>query len=346
MKVDKQLPVTTVLDQHAQTKLPELPASPRQAKKAVKSDIQEGGKLLSKDAGFNLQLNQQLSSMQAAESYLSELEEQLTTLKLKLSRKISSLQRSSEQQDSIMEPLQQLNKLLEQRVKRSGSALDATLTLRLNEPLRSRFSINGLDSIQAIQSSGKETLLFDVGHVQSEPVAVVLEEDMSEEQILRRFNEGLAQVGIHAELGYGGALKFSSPEVEWEKAKKQLRVQGEGKLFTEGVFSPVSIQKDGLQAFDVGLAQRSKLELRQLLGSVITTRNKTSALREQLKQRQVDVSEFLAQQEIQDEKQWADCFVGTVFKLSGDQVSNYGLVSRAVTAQCNLSRFSVVSLML
>src|SRR3990167_954692 len=96
MKVDKQLPVVASLDprERAQAQLPGAPAVPRRNSEARASAAQQEERLPSKGAGFNLQLNQQLSSMQAAERYLAMLSERLGALKLDLSRQLSSPQTS------------------------------------------------------------------------------------------------------------------------------------------------------------------------------------------------------------------------------------------------------------
>ena len=55
--------------------------------------------------------------------------------------------------------------------------------------------------------------------------------------------------------------------------------------------------------------------------------------------------EFLAQQESQDEKQWALNFAGAVFDTQGRKASRYSVVAQTVIAQAQLTRFAVVSLL-
>lgn len=345
MKIDKQLPVTTALDPHhrPQTPLPETAVRPRPAE-TNPAEARAPERVPRRESSFNLQLNQQLSSMQSAEHYLSELSNQLAALKLNLSRQLSSPQTANER-SNIQQSLQKLNTLLEQRSKLSGNSLDATLKLRLNEPLRTRFSIQGLESIKVLQAKGAETLVFSAGNAFPEPLAVVLEEGMSEEQILRRFNSSLGQAGIRAELDSEGALKFTAPEQDWRKIKEQLRVQGEGQLFAKGVYTPVRTIEDGLLGFTSNLQQDSIEELRQLLNSVVASLDRITALREQLSQRQEDVREFLARQENLDEKQWALNFASTVFNPQARKQTHYAAISQTIVAQANLTRFAVVSLL-
>lgn len=344
MKVDKQLPIVASLDprERAQAQLPGTPV-PRRNSEARAAAAQHEEKLPGTGASFNLQLNQQLSSMQSAERYLAMLSERLAALKLDLSRQLGSPQRNDK--ESIERSVQQVNALLEQRAKLSGDTLDASFKLRLNEPLRSRFSLQGLESVDAVQRSGKETLLFSAGRHLPEPVAVALDDDMSDEQILRRFNATLGRAGLRAELDQDGALKFSAPEGDWQKLKGQLMVQGEGKLFAKGKYTRVPSHEDSLLGFPAELQQETQRELRLFLDAVVSALDRVGALRDQLNQRQADVREFLARQESRDEKQWALAFASAVFNPEGRAPTRYAAVSQTVVAQANLTRFAVVSLL-
>src|SRR5690606_31428470 len=216
-----------------------------------------------KGASFNLQLNQQLSSMQSAESYLDDLASRLRQLKLSLSRELSNAQPAD--RDGVRQAMQDVDQLLAERSQRSAGTLDANLRLRLNEPVRSRFSIGGLDSVETVQGAGKETLLFSDGRQLSEPLAVVLEDGMNAEQLLRRFNSGLGQAGIRAELEQGGALKFSAREGDWQALREQLAVQGEGKLFAKGQYVKVQAREEELLSFPAEIAADSYREMRRVL---------------------------------------------------------------------------------
>ena len=180
------------------------------------------------------------------------------------------------------EELEQVRQLLAERGQRSGEALDASFKLRLTEPVRSRFSLQGLDSLEAIRQSGRETLLFSGGRQLAEPVAVVLDDDMSDEQILRRFNGSLGQSGIRAELDDNGRLRFSARESDWQQIKDQLAVQGEDKLFAKGRFQRLPSQEEQLLRLPEEPAFDSLRELRRMLDTVVAALEKVGALREQL----------------------------------------------------------------
>ncbi|MCQ2049094.1 Uncharacterised protein [Stutzerimonas stutzeri] len=343
MKIGKQLPAVSAIgpQERRQALLPDT-VSPRRA--PVPGDTAHAEAVNKKSTSFSLQLNQQLSSMQSAESYLNDLQGRLSQLKLALSREISSPTANSGP-DAIRHAMQEVEQLLRERGQRSANSLDATLKLRLSEPVRSRFSLQGLDSLEAIRQSGRETLLFSGGRQLAEPVAVVLDDDMSDEQILRRFNGSLGQAGIRTELDDSGRLRFSARESDWLQLKDQLAVQGEDKLFGKGRFQRVQSHEEQLLRLPDDPALDSLRELRRMLDTVVAGLEKVGALREQLGQRQREIREFLAQQADVDEQQWAKDFSHSVFNLMQRSPSSYAAVTQTVVAQANLSRFAVVSLL-
>lgn len=342
MKIGKQLPAVSAINpqERREALLRDAPAPLRAGAPAETPHTETTP---SKNTSFSLQLNQQLSSMQSADSYLGDLQTRLAQLKLNLSRQISSPQPNGE--ESIRQTVQQVGELLKERSKRSGNSLDANLKLRLTEPVRSRFSLQGLESLDKIRQSGRETLLFSGGRQLAEPVAVVLDDEMSDEQILRRFNGSLGQAGIRAELDQNGELMFSAREGDWQKLKDQLAVQGEGKLFDKGRYVRVQSEDEQLLSFPEELQLDSFRELRRLLDSVVAGLDKVTSLREQLSNRQQEIREFLARQAHADEKQWAMDFSRSVFNLMQRSPSSYAAVTQTVVAQATISRFAVVSLL-
>ena len=340
IKVDTQLPVVTALDPQARRPVQGEQAVQRQRKQAPGAE--QAASPRGKSTSFNLQLNEQLTSMQAADSYLGELAGRLGQLKLSLSRELSNAQTG--EREGLKRELEQVRKLLAERGQRSAESLDATFKLRLTEPVRSRFSLQGLDSIATVQQAGKETLLFSAGRKLAEPLAVVLDEGLSEQQILRRFNAGLGPAGIRAEVDNGGALKFSARESEWQQLKGELRVQGEGKLAATAA-APIASQEEQLLRLPDAARLDGARELRRALDEVVVALDKIGALREQLSHRQDEIREFLARHAEQNEREWARDFAGEVFSLMRRSPSSYAAVTQTVVAQANISRSTVVSLL-
>lgn len=344
MKVIKQ---PAIFDPGARRDVILPPTGDRQS--AVRKDGEKGesaaqmARGAQKSGSFNLQLNQQLSSMQSADSYLGDLQDRLGGLKLNLSRELSAPQ--SQDREAVRQATRQVNELLEQRARRSDGSLDANFRLRLNEPVRSRFSLEGLESVQDIQRSGRETLLFSAGRLLAEPAAVVLDDGMSTEQVLRRFNATLGQAGIRAELDGDGALKFSAPEADWQQLKGQLAVQGEGKLFAQGKNTRLKSQEEGLLAFPTEIKTDAFREQRQLLDSVVSALDRIGGLRDQLRHRQDDIRDFLDRHASEDEREWAHNFAASMLDRMGRSATHYSAAAQTVVAQANLSRFAVVSLL-
>lgn len=342
MKIERQLPAVTSVNPHdrRQTQRSEglTPQSRLPAKRQLVAE-----QMGRHSSNFNVQLNQQLSSMQLAERYLTDLEGRLSRLKLSLGRMISSA--DSEKKAAVEKEIREVDALLQQRADRAGGALDANLKLNLNEPLRTRFSIQGLESIAAIQRSGAEILVFSGGRQLPEPLAVVLDEGLSEQQILRRFNSSLGQAGLRAELGENGQLQFTAREADWQALRGQLTVQGEGKLFPKEQRSQVHSQEERLLQLPAEIKQDSERELRRTLDDVIRALDKVADLRDQLSRRQQEIREFLARHASDDEKQWAEDYAGSVFNVMNRRPTSYAAVIQTVMAQANISRFAVVSLL-
>jgi len=343
MKIDKQLPAVSPVNpqERRRTALSEAPRQEQARRTVAETPLSEQG--IRSSASFSIQLNQQLSALQSAERYLGDLEYRLSNLKLALSRELSAARGSDK--ETVRQAMRQVNDLLERRAERSGNALDSALKLHLNEPVRSRFSLPGLDSLEAIRQSGKETLLFSAGRSGGEPAAVVLKEGLGDQQMLRSFNAGLAQLGIRAELDENGRLKFSARESDWQAMRGQLAVQGEGKLFPKGRYTRLEGREDRILELPDEPALDSRQELRAQLDSVVAALDKVVDMREQIAQRREEIRAFLERQSDQDEKQWALGYAGSVFTIMRRNPSSYAAVTQAVMAQANLSRFAVVSLL-
>lgn len=351
MKIDKQNSVSSAVDGQGRIR-PNLPLharkesgdKPRVATPEVDvAHTRAAARASGQPTSFNLQLNQQLSSMQATDRYLGELVEQLSSLKLGISKQLAGSSTPSDR-ENIVTGLETLAASLNERAKRTANSLDANFNLRLNEPLRSRFDLNELSTLQQVAESGGETLLFTAGRALDEPLAVVLDDGMSLEDVLRTFNQGMGSAGIRAEADNDGRLSFTIPEQRFQQLKHQLHVKGNGKLFpVEGKVPELNEQT--LLKVDVDLVQGSVRDLRLLLDSSVAALDKMGSLRQQLHQRQDDVREFLARQENQDEKVWAKQFSRAVFDFEGAKGHRYGAIAQAVVAQSNISRFTVVGLL-
>ncbi|TWE09786.1 hypothetical protein FB481_102318 [Pseudomonas sp. AG1028] len=342
MRVDKHSPIVSGLDRQAPKRSLVTVADAAQQTQSERGAA-VGSAQGRKSAGFGLQLNQQLTTMQSASSYLAQLSATLVPLKLSLSRELGNAR--MQDREGVGAQLGELRSLLEQRSARSAGSLDGQLNLHLNEPVRVRFSLPGLESLQTFQQAGRESLLFSIGRSSQEPVAVVLDEGLSEEQILRRFNVGLAPAGIRSELTTDGALVFSAREADWQTLREHLRVKGEGALFAAQRFTelkPVESQLLQPQALETLEEPR---EVRRMLDTVVKALDHIQELGEQLRQRQDEIRSFLARQLGDDEHRWAGDYVTAVYNLMRKSSSSYASVSDTLVAQATISRFTVISLL-
>lgn len=346
MKVDKQLPAVTSIDpqERRQTQPAQAMGRLRKPGGEAKSVAAPLGERAERNASFSLQLNQQLTSMQSADGYLADLAARLGQLKLSLSRQLGGGKQAREGGE-LQPALDSARELLEQRAQRSGQALDARFKLHLHEPVRAHFTLEGLESLERVQQAGAETLLFSAGRKLAEPLAVVLEEGMSEQQILRRFNTSLGQAGIRIELERGGALKFSATETLWNELKGSLAVQGGGNLFAKAGFTRLQSREDEQLRLPAALNPDDQRELRRVLDSVVHSLDRIQALREQIAHRQQEIRDFLKRHADKSEQQWAAEFTGSLYRLLREGGSSYAAVSQTVVAQSNLNRFAVVSLL-
>lgn len=299
-----------------------------------------------KERSFTLQLNQQLSSMQSAQRYLSQLADQLASLKQSVGRQLSAGPLSREVPGQSHQPmLERINDLLDKRSQLTDGTLDASFQLSLDEPLRSRFQLTGLESLPSIQQSGMETLVFNAGRHLAAPVAVVLDNNMTETQILRRFNISLGQTGLLAEKDVDDQLRFSAPEQQWQKLRGQLTVQGEDKLFSKAQPTVMQSTIESLFVEPLKLVGSSREELHRLLDSVDQGLDRIRLVTDQLHQRQRDVREFLQAQESPSEKVWAHDYAASAFDSSETQGGSYTRVAQTVLLQANVTRFAVVGLL-
>lgn len=344
MKIETQQPLVTQIDTPGRnrTEIQRAPAEARLPQPIAqdKAPRQQAGHARS---GYSLQLNRQLTSIQSADSYLTDLASRLDQLKLTLSRQLANPQ-ANEQQE-LSRNLAKLSRLLAERNTRSGGSLDGNLKLSLNEPARTRFRLPGLDSIYALQAAGSETLIIKAGRRQSEPAVVALDQNLHPEQLLRRFNNALAPAGIRSELDAEGQLVFTSRDSDWQRVQAGVAVQGEGVLFPADQFTEVQPEEEAVLKVAEGTSLHSVAQQRSMLDKVVKVLDRINLLREQLNQRKQEIREFLAQQSEQQDQEWAADYVQSVFGLMQSSLSSYAAVTQTVVAQANLNRFAVVNLL-
>lgn len=292
-----------------------------------------------------LELNHQQSSLQSAQAYLSRLAKHLGDFRREVGRALSGPDPGAASHETIVRSVARLNDLLDSRSRLSAASLDAQLEVNFDAPQRSRFSIEGLESLEGVQASGSETLLFNAGRHLPGPMAVVLDDGLNDTQILRRFNVGLAPAGVHVEQGEGGVLRFSAAEAQWERLKGHLSVQGEDKLFPRDGFKALASQEDNLLGSPLPMPQDRRANLRPLLDVANQGLQRINGLIDQLNQRQSQALDQLRREDRKEEKRWAHDFAGRAFDRGDPSPAGYKGIAQAGLAQANVSRHIVLGLM-
>lgn len=347
MKIDKAPPAVNAID--PQTRRQTVRRELAEPDERPHADTGEGGQSAFQGAkrsgGYSVQLNRQLTSMQSAERFLADLGARLRQLKLALSQQISAGRQGSGLSDhGIRVALEEANALMAERSSASAGSLDASLRLSLNEPVRTRFSIDALSSPDELRAAGSETLVFRLGNMQAEPMVVAIEESLSDEQILRRFNTAFAPAGMRAELDTHGSLRFSIRESDWQRHGGRVGVQGEGGLLpAKAAF--VAVHEERLLELPAPESLDSEQAMRRLLDAVVKTLDRIARLEDQIAQRKNEIRAFLARHTDADEQRWAQDYAQRVFGLMHRATSDYAAVTQAVVSQANLNRFAVVSLL-
>lgn len=345
MKVGKPLPpVSSVQSNERRQPVPrEIAGQSREARPVNTRDKAPRARRMDGAANYTIQLNRQLSSLQVSERYLARLEGDLGGLKLRLSQQLSTA--DAQGAERTRAAIEQVRALLDERGPRTGGALGPAMDLSLNEPARVRFKLEGLDSAKAIRESGRETLVLNAGSRFGEPFVVLLEDDMSDSQLLQRLNAGLGRAGIRAAIDDGGQLMFSAREGDWERFTGQLSIRGEGRLFPKDAFTPINDHPERLLSLPADRMPDTVQELRGALDSVVAALEKIARLREQVAIQEQEIRRFLAQHADSDEREWARNYADAARDLLTRESQDYGAVSQTVLAQANISRFMVVSLL-
>lgn len=347
MKVGKPLPtVSAVQSNERRQPVPrEIADQSRETRPVSSRDKAPRARRMDGAANYTIQLNRQLSSLQVSERYLARLEGDLGSLKLRLSQQLSSADAQGQGAERTRAAIEQVRALLDERGPRTGGTLGPDMDLSLNEPARVRFKLDGLDSAAALRESGRETLVLNAGSRFGEPFVVLLEDDMSDSQLLQRLNAGLGRAGIRAAIDDGGQLMFSAREGDWERFTGQLSIRGEGKLFPKDAFTPINDHPERLLSLPADRMPDTVQELRGALDSVVAALEKIARLREQISTQEQEIRRFLAQHADRDEREWARNYADAARDLLTRESQDYSAVSQTVLAQANISRFMVVSLL-
>ncbi|WP_145507111.1 flagellar hook-associated protein [Yersinia alsatica] len=206
---------------------------------------------------YNVQLNQQLTSLQQAGRYLHEAERQIAQL------------HNVVQQGKVSTEVQQLAEKtvnwLQCRASVSANTVDRQLNIALEQAAKVNFSWQ--DANRVLQSSQEETLLFSSQGAETKIVAIRFPAEGNIRQNLLVLNKGLGRLGIHGELTQHGQVRFSIDEQHWQGIN-QLHVRGEGYRFGSESIQPLVLTAEAALVDDVRHIIEQPIEAKKYLGNM------------------------------------------------------------------------------
>lgn len=278
---------------------------------------------------YNVQLNQQLTAVQKAENYLSETENQLLTLRHQAMRGGSD------------RPSAAVNTLLQQRNTLSGGTVDRNFNVTLQQKSQVSFTLPGMEKV--LEQTPGETLVFALGGSKRELAAVAIPAQATPRQALMHLNVGLGRLGIHASLGSDGNAVFQVDEARWAQVSQHLSVRGEGQQFPADAFTLLAPQAETSREDEIGQLSSqwergASGKLQQTLEQITRERSKLHQHQERVSARIQDMATAYSPREALETSR----ALGDALANSGSQ---YGLLSKALSAQGNISLTTVKNLL-
>ncbi|QVV64594.1 hypothetical protein [Citrobacter koseri] len=296
---------------------------------ATRNAFPESALLSRRPMRYNVQLNQQLTAVQQADSYLAQTETQLLQV------------RQSSLRGDATQPANTLQKHLMRRTQLSGGTVDRHLTASLEQKSTVNFTLPGSERL--LSQPGGETLVFSLGGRQREMTAISLPEEATPRQTLTQLNVGLGRLGIHARQTANGQLMFSVDESRWERVSQQLTVRGEGRHFPADAFTLLTPQAETASSDEVvSLATRrereSQVKLQNTLEHITTQRSRLRQQQERVASRINDMATVYSPAQARETARG----LGEALASSA---SSYSTLSRALGAQANVRLATVKNLL-
>lgn len=296
-----------------------------------RNSFPEAALLSTRPLRYNVQLNQQLTAVQQAESYLSSTETYLLQLRHAAGKG------KGRQQAEV------LQRLLANRTLLSGGTVDRQFTARLQSQTQVKFALPGSERV--LNSPGGETLIFMLDGVKRELAAVALPEEGTPRKVLTYLNQGLGRMGIHADLSRNGQLSFSVDETRWESISQRLSVRGEGHNFPVDSFTvltaqPEMAQQEALRQLVTHLDSgwESQRHFQRVLDHITTQRGMLKTHQDRIHSR---IEEMATPYHAQQAQETARA-LGMVLEKSG---RNFSSLNRSLSAQANIQMATVKNLL-
>ncbi len=291
----------------------------------------EAAVLSTRPLRYNVQLNQQLTAVQQADSYLAETETQLLLLRHSPARAETSDKAAG------------LRRLLDKRSQLSGGTVDRHFNVSLQQNTQVNFSLAGCEKL--LHNPGGETLVFSLGGSKRELAAVALPQEASPRQVLMHLNVGLGRMGINARQDLTGRVKFSVDESRWDRVSQQLSVKGEGHNFPADAFTvlvaqPEMAQHEGLVqlAAQPENGRENAARMQSALEQITAQRGKLRVHQERVRSRIDDMATPYTPQQAQDTAH-------ALGQVLGKSAESFSGLTRALGTQANLHLVTVKNLL-
>ncbi|MCT4704625.1 flagellar hook-associated protein [Enterobacteriaceae bacterium H16N7] len=288
---------------------------------------------------YSVQLNDQLTTIQQADSYLGNLEQKL------LDYRHASLSggRRGRESTQAQQQASDIQVLLDKRSKLSGGSVDRQLAPVLQGKAQVSFRAPELAPLLD-DDARPETLLFSVSDGRKTQLsAVSATEDTDSRQFVSQLGNALRRLDIRTQKGRDGTT-FTTQESNWSQLTRSFSVTGEGKQFSAGGKTKLALEAEPAQAdlLVQGLATGSWSGAQ---GAVQGTLNQLSDQRQQLAAQQEKARQLIDGMSRFPETQSA-VQASAVLSTSLDGAShNYDVLAQAVNGQANLSKLTVRSLL-
>ena len=294
-----------------------------------RSAFPESALLSRRPMRYNVQLNQQLTAVQQADSYLAQTETQLLQLRQSSQRGDASMQASA------------LEKHLTRRTQLSGGTVDRHLNASLEQKSTVKFTLPGSEKL--LNGAQGETLVFSLGGRQREMSAVSLPAEASPRQTLTRLNVGLGRLGIHASQSSNGQLLFSVDEARWERVSQQLTVRGEGERFPADAFTVLTpkaenASSDEMLSLTAGREREGATKLQNTLEHITRQRSRLRQQQDRVALRIDDMSTVYNPQQALETAQGLG-------EALANGAKNFSTLAQALGAQANVRLATVKNLL-
>ncbi|HHW0529743.1 TPA: flagellar hook-associated protein [Escherichia coli] len=293
----------------------------RQKLPATASEYPASPLITTRPQRYSVQLNDQLTTLQQADHYLGQLEQQL------LDYRHSQRKGGQAQSTALMQ-------MLDKRAALSGGAVDRQLQPVLQGEARVTF--HSPDLANLVHNPTPGTRMFSVSDGrQTQLSAVMLFEDDSAGQYQTRLTNALRRVGVQVHQQADG-ISFSTTEKQWPDIERTLSVRTDG---DKSAFMPLKTFAEPSQAVRLAQSlQQGGAGISQTLESINQQRAQMAVQQEKARQLIDGMSRF---PQTENAVQASENLGGVLDSAN----HNYQILLQAVNGQARISSQTVRNLL-